>query len=520
MAQAAREMIAGGDIAGPDDGGPPLARETPPGDLAGRAVGPAGRRGRARPSRGSRRPSPRRLLALGTATLAARRFGATAGLLAGLVQATTAWTVIAGPAGRGRHAPGLPGHLDPAGVRPGARRGRAESGPASRRRAARLAAGFWLGLGLSALVKGIGFGAALVGVTVVLVAGVGPRPAGRSAGCCSGAGCRSTGRWRRRWPWPGRPWCCSGIPSALGFWTWHLAGRLAERPEHFASGPWWQYGPALLGQVLPWTPLALVGAGRSLVRAARPGRGRSTPAAGDRLLWAWAVGPVALLSLATVKNAHYIIHALPPWSIWAALSLLRLGGRLRASRLDGRSARGASRRSASRGWGWPAAWASRCSAPGSTAGARGRSGPSTRTRAVVSGRASRWPCSTTTGTASPTPPRSARCPHDLARPPLLPRPPRLLAVRRRRPGRAAARRPTAADRSRSSAATATSPPCAAWAGSRPWRAARSAGRGCPRSTTGPSASTASRPKLPCRRPRSNDRSSTEGSGRPETQGGV
>jgi hypothetical protein len=124
-------------------------------------------------------------------------------------------------------------------------------------------------------------------------------------------------------------------PSALGLWTFHVAGRLAERPEHFASGPWWQYGPALLGQVLPWTPLALVGAGRSLARALRrrnAGTGTGTSAgaaAGDRLLWAWAVGPVALLSLATVKNAHYIIHALPPWSIWTALSLVRLGERLR-----------------------------------------------------------------------------------------------------------------------------------------------------------------------------------------------
>ena len=36
------------------------------------------------------------LLALGVATLAARRFGATVGLLAGLVQATTAWTVLRG----------------------------------------------------------------------------------------------------------------------------------------------------------------------------------------------------------------------------------------------------------------------------------------------------------------------------------------------------------------------------------------------------------------------------------------
>jgi hypothetical protein len=63
------------------------------------------------------------------------------------------------------------------------------------------------------------------------------------------------------------------------------------------------------------------------VRASAPPSANAS-AASDRLLWAWAAGPVALLSLATVKNAHYIIHALPPWSIWAALSLLRLGARL------------------------------------------------------------------------------------------------------------------------------------------------------------------------------------------------
>ncbi|WP_193378476.1 hypothetical protein, partial [Singulisphaera acidiphila] len=50
----------------------------------------------------------------------------------------------------------------------------------------------------------------------------------------------------------------------------------------------------------------------------------------DRLLWAWAVAPVVLLSMATVKNGHYAIYALPPWSVWTALSLARLGSRLRA----------------------------------------------------------------------------------------------------------------------------------------------------------------------------------------------
>ena len=139
--------------------------------------------------------------------------------------------------------------------------------------------------------------------------------------------------------WPG--WALAGTvaltwpiltalrhPSVLGLWTLHVTDRLASRPEHFAGGPWWQYGPALLVQALPWTPLALLGAGPSLVRAFA-GRGRG---GGDRLLWAWAVAPVVLLSLATVKNAHYAIHALPPWSIWAALGLMQLGERLQHRR--------------------------------------------------------------------------------------------------------------------------------------------------------------------------------------------
>jgi hypothetical protein len=51
--------------------------------------------------------------------------------------------------------------------------------------------------------------------------------------------------------------------------------------------------------------------------------------AGDRLLWTWALIPLVLLALATVRNAHYAISAQVPWSIWAALGLGRLGERLR-----------------------------------------------------------------------------------------------------------------------------------------------------------------------------------------------
>jgi 4-amino-4-deoxy-L-arabinose transferase-like glycosyltransferase len=117
-------------------------------------------------------------------------------------------------------------------------------------------------------------------------------------------------------------------PSVLGLWFLHVSDRIAANPEHFTGKqPWWHYGPALLVQVLPWTPLALWGAWRSLPRALHGGRG-----GGERLLWAWAVAPLVLLSLATVKTAHYAIHVLPPWSVWAALGLVRLGERLQRNR--------------------------------------------------------------------------------------------------------------------------------------------------------------------------------------------
>ena len=55
---------------------------------------------------------------------------------------------------------------------------------------------------------------------------------------------------------------------------------------------------------------------------------------GDRLLWVWAVAPLGLLSLATVKNAHYAIPAQVPWSIWAALAVAGIAHRLRRRGFD------------------------------------------------------------------------------------------------------------------------------------------------------------------------------------------
>jgi 4-amino-4-deoxy-L-arabinose transferase-like glycosyltransferase len=306
VAQGAREMIARGDVLVPTINGRPWLEKPP---LAIWLVALAGRAAGGVSETVARLPSAvaAALLVLGVATFATRRFDATIGLLAGLVQATTAWTVLRG---RLAEADMLLACLIAWTVVAFDRMRAEEEGPRPGRCA------FFAALGLTSLAKGVGFGAVLVATVVVLVL----------AWDCDGVTLRRL-QFLRGWALAGLlalTWPVLVMlrhPPVLTLWTLHVADRFSPHPEHFASGPWWQYGPALLGQVLPWTPLALVGAGRSLGRAVRRRDG------GDRVLWAWAVGPVVLLSLATVKNPHYAIHALPPWSVWTALSLARLAGR-------------------------------------------------------------------------------------------------------------------------------------------------------------------------------------------------
>lgn len=269
------------------------------------------------------------LLALGVASIAARRFGKDVGMLAGLVQVTTVWTVM-----RGRLAEGdillaclLTWTLDAfdrlrwkinnlttipqeaQGLTAGARiRSCADLS---------LSASRWIFftlLGLTALAKGIGFGAVLVLATVTV-----------------------TLAWSQDWvtfralvfpvgwlltlllalAWPFLVWL--RYPTVWELWTLHVTDRLAARPTHFAGEPWWEYLLAPLWQTLPWTPLGLVGAFR---------RTRASSGKLDSLLWAWAIVPAVLVSVASVRNAHYLIYALPPWSVAAAIGLARLSERL------------------------------------------------------------------------------------------------------------------------------------------------------------------------------------------------
>ena len=43
----------------------------------------------------------------------------------------------------------------------------------------------------------------------------------------------------------------------------------------------------------------------------------------------WVIVPSAIVSASTARNGHYLVHALPPLAIWAALGLRRMTARLR-----------------------------------------------------------------------------------------------------------------------------------------------------------------------------------------------
>jgi 4-amino-4-deoxy-L-arabinose transferase-like glycosyltransferase len=341
VAQGAREILDSGNWGYPTIGGLPWL-EKPPlpwwlaagfGHLAGGVNETV-----------ARLPSALAAIGMvwGVAVLAARHYGPGIGLLAGAVQATTAWTVM-----RGRLAEAdillaclitwaiVAFDRVEAGVSPGGRAWRWNFGRWA----------FFALLGTTALVKGIGFGAVLI-LAVVAAVLLWQRDRAALRWLCFPWGWALAAVVAMTWPLLMVARHGSG---ALALWTMHVTDRLAANPGMFASEPWWKYVLGILAQALPWTPLALAGAWRSLSRAVFWGGGDSgrlgrqeVPKAvvdGDRLLWAWTIMPLGLLSLATVKNAHYAIAAQVPWSIWAALALARLGEQLRRRGWDWKSVR-------------------------------------------------------------------------------------------------------------------------------------------------------------------------------------
>jgi 4-amino-4-deoxy-L-arabinose transferase-like glycosyltransferase len=278
-------------------------------------------------------------LALGIGLLAARRYGPAIGVLAGAVQVTTAWTILRG---RLAEADILLACLITWAL---LAFDRLRASPEFLRQDPRHAHGldrwkswrwaFFGLLSLTSLVKGTGFGAALVLTVVAVVLAWDRDPATRRR-LAFPAGWILTALVTMAWP---VAMIAEHGFKVVGLWTMHVTQRLGSSAGHglFAGESWREYGLNVLGQALPWTPLAVLGAGLSLGRILGDHRRSATrggprllldPLGGDRLLLAWAVAPLVLVSLTSARNAHYAIHAMIPWSVWAALGLANLGGRL------------------------------------------------------------------------------------------------------------------------------------------------------------------------------------------------
>jgi hypothetical protein len=334
VAQGAREILATGEWTYPTIGGLPWLEKPP---LPWWLVAALGYCRGAVTETVARLPSAiaAGALVIAVATLATRHYGFGIGLLAGAIQTTTAWTVIRG---RLAEADVLLACVVTWAlvafdcVRCGSAQvdGDVVSRTVSCRwRWARWA--FFALLGSSALVKGIGFGAVLIGlIACIVLAWERDRALLHRLWFPAGWGVASV----LAVVWPVAMVARHG-PDTIVLWMTHFAGRLLQHQGRgpFASEPWWEFLPSVVAQALPWSPLAVLGACRSLGRAGRACSKASsggaltsaTPGAIDRLLWAWSAGPLILVSAAAVRNAHYAVCAQVPWSIWAALELAHVG---------------------------------------------------------------------------------------------------------------------------------------------------------------------------------------------------
>jgi len=97
--------------------------------------------------------------------------------------------------------------------------------------------------------------------------------------------------------------------EALDYWIYDYARITIE--DH----PFWWYLRELPWCLAPWTPAALIGMWSTFAQA------RRSPSSPERFLWCWAIVPVLVLSLSHRKHHHYLVPSLAPWAILSALGL-------------------------------------------------------------------------------------------------------------------------------------------------------------------------------------------------------
>ena len=141
------------------------------------------------------------------------------------------------------------------------------------------------------------------------------------------------------------------LPGAWEIWREETLGRAVGE---LGRQPVWYYLPHLVSWTLPWTPFAILawyaswkaawGANRSgnaqaLSPATLPQRilayWRRVISDGDpreRFLWVWLGVTLAIVTLQANKHPHYILPALPAFSLWTARRFEQLGMQARAGR--------------------------------------------------------------------------------------------------------------------------------------------------------------------------------------------
>lgn len=151
---------------------------------------------------------------------------------------------------------------------------------------------FFLTLGLTNLVKGLLFGAAMVLVTIL----------GYLAW---------NANWQRTrryvWVWG---WLAAGLaavawmiaasyrhPDLLDLWR---ADAVTRTDGLSRRDPFWTYPVSLIWCMAPWFPASILGLQLTWKRA------KEAAFSPERFLWCWAILPVALLSLAHHKHHHYL----------------------------------------------------------------------------------------------------------------------------------------------------------------------------------------------------------------------
>lgn len=117
------------------------------------------------------------------------------------------------------------------------------------------------------------------------------------------------------WPW----WAHRHYPDVWDNWRFDYLGKSDGNAAKQWNEPWWYYLMMLPMALAPWTWATVIGAVASARRAWNESR---SP---ERFVWCWALAGLIVLSLPARKHHHYLVPIVTPWAILGALGLREVG---------------------------------------------------------------------------------------------------------------------------------------------------------------------------------------------------